>query len=282
MAKRRKPHRNPDHGKGLLKRRAERPMTVESSDPYPSNAYELLDLEITWDPLPDAMVNALPTQTRERMVEIHEELQHNPLAVLPELRELSAKHPEVTSFSNWLIAALHSGSIAEKEEAYSLSKQMFHDKPEYFFARITLADILLERGEIEQAAELFFGPGHGITHLNPGRKTFHISEIRHWAFVCARIKLGLGEETIARSYRDLLNEVEPDSPVLRQLDSMLNGTHAMMFKAMANMRRLFEEVKERAARGKRGRGKKTLVDSPHLSPPSAKSGSDSEQLDLFE
>ena len=45
---------------------------------------------------------------------------------------------------------------------------------------------------------MIFGPELVLTRLYPGREVFHISEIRHWAYLCARIKILQGEPEIAR------------------------------------------------------------------------------------
>jgi len=65
MAKRRKPNRNPDHGKGLLKRLGERPVSVKTRKDQPPEVYHLMNFEITWDVMPDPAVDALPKATRD-------------------------------------------------------------------------------------------------------------------------------------------------------------------------------------------------------------------------
>lgn len=197
MAKRRKPNRNPDHGKGLLKRLAERTVSVKTREDQPPEVYHPMNFEISWDVMPDPARDALPKTTRDRMEKIFVLLQDKPKIVLAELRELAARHPEVPCFTNWLISALRDGTKAEQEEALSLCEQMFRDLPGYFFARTTLADLLLDRGQIDKAAGLIFVPGHSINTLYPGRNVFHISEIRHWAYLSARAKILLGEPKVA-------------------------------------------------------------------------------------
>jgi|GEM_PF-1399817 len=284
MAKRRKPNRNPDHGKGLLKRMAERPVSVQTRKDQPPEVYHLMNFEITWDVMPDPAVDALPKATRDRMEKVFPLMQKNARKLVPELREMSARHPEVPCFRNWLINALRDGSQAERDEALSLCEQMFRDMPGYFFARTTLADLLLDRAKVDEAAALLFVPGHSISTLYPDRKVFHISEIRHWAYLSARAKILLGEPEVAEGYRDMLEELEPDSPAVQDLNDMLDGEKSEIMRMLANLRKFTFKAQERAEKRKeRPKTKKPAnVPAQPASKSSAKSVAHPDQLDLFE
>jgi hypothetical protein len=284
MAKRRKPNRNPDHGKGLLKRLAERPVSVQTSKDQPPEVYHLMNFEITWDVMPDPAVDALPKATRDRMEKLFELAQKQSKSVVAELRELTAKHPEVLCFANWLIAALRRGGKADQEEALSLCDQVFRDHPGYFFARTTLADLWLDRGEIEKASGLLFVPGHSISTLYPARKVFHISEIRHWAYLSARAKILLGEPEIAVGYRDMLEELEPDSPAVQDLNDMLDGEKSGIMRRLASLRKFAVKAQERAGQRKERRKTKEPAKPPAkpATNPPTKSGAHPDQLDLLE
>lgn len=197
---------------------------------------ELLKIDITWDTMADDEVEKLPLRVRDQMDEIFASIHDRPGAVLPALRDLTARFPDVSCLQNWLINALRSGSPLESEEALARSEDLFRKKPKYFFARTTFAELLAENDYVEKAAALMFGEEVSLTRLNPGRKLYHISEIRHWALVCAKIKIHQGELTAARSYRDLLDELEPDSRAVEHLDGLLESDLAMLSKLMANIR----------------------------------------------
>ncbi len=284
MAKRRKPNRNPDHGKGLLKRPAERPVSLKTRKDQPPEVYHLMNFEITWDVMPDPARDALPKATRDRMEKIFVLLQKKPQSVISELRELAGRHPAVHCFTNWLISALRDGTKADQDEALSLCEQMFRDLPGYFFARTTLADLWLDRGEIDKAAGLLFVPGHTISSLYPDRKVFHISEVRHWAYLSARTKILLGEPKVAEGYRDMLEQLEPDSPAVQELNDMLDGEKSDIMRMLANLRKFTVKAKERAGQRKERRKTKEPAKTPKkpASEPSAKSASHPDQLDLFE
>ena len=284
MAKRKRPNRNPDHGKGLLKRMAKRPVSVKTRKDQPPEVYHLMNFEITWDVMPDPAVDALPKATRDRMEEIFPLIQTKANKYVPELRELSTRHPEVPCFKNWLVAALRRGSKADQDEALNLCEQMFRDMPGYFFARTTLADLLLDRARVDEAAALLFVPGYSINTLYPGRKVFHISEVRHWAYLSARAKIMLGEREIAESYRDILEELEPDSPAVRDLNDMLDGEKSEIMRMLANLRKFTVKAQERAEKRKERPKTKEQAKVPAkpASKPPAKPTSHPDQLELFE
>lgn len=199
---------------------------------------QLMSFEITWDVMPDPQTDALPGTTRDRMQKLFDLVHEKPKKAIPELRELAARHPEVLSLRNWLVSALRRGSSSDRDEAFAICEQLFREKPGYFFARTTLADLLLDQGRVEDAAELLFGPEAMLPRLYPGRKVYHISEIRHWAYLCGRTKILQGEPESARSYRNMLEELEPGSPPVQHLDGMLEREAGMLGKLMAVFRKL--------------------------------------------
>lgn len=242
MAKRRKLNRNPDHGRGLLKRLANQSANIPTSHDDAPQQYGVMDFDVTWDPLPDPVRDALPQATQDRLQEVFELVHRNPKSVIKELRDLVALHPDMPSLKNWLIQSLRVGTEADLREALELSQELFQQQPDYFFARTTLADLWLELGEIEsaegieKAAALLFGPDCILTVLYPDRKVFHISEVRHWFYLCARVKICLGEPEIARRYRDILQELEPGSPTVVNLDAMLNQD-SMTFRILSELKK---------------------------------------------
>jgi hypothetical protein len=196
-----------------------------------------MNIKVTWDVMEEPSVEALPEATRDRMDAIHHALFKSPKKILGELRELSASHPDVLCLKNWLIAALRGiGGPAEEAEAADLAERLFRERPDYFFARTGLADIWLDQGKFDQAAGLMFGPGKVLTLLYPGRKEFHISEIRHWAYVCCRILISQGNVDGARTYRDLLNQMEPGSRAVESLDQLLDGNAGYFATLLARFR----------------------------------------------
>lgn len=237
MAKRRKVNRNPDHGKGLLKRLAGGTAHSVRSENGEPEKFVLMNFEVSWEPLPDATVEALPEATRDRMKELFELAHDEPKKAVQELRDLIVLHPDVPCLRNWLIHCLRAGTKADRREAMVQCEELFRRMPDYFFARTTLADLWLDEGAVEKAAELIFAPGCALTHLYPERKVFHISELRHWFYLSGRIKILLGEAGAAESYRDLLDQMEPDSQAVHHLNLMLERANSPLMRFLAKMRK---------------------------------------------
>lgn len=245
---------------------------------------QLMNFEITWDLMPDAEVEALPHATRERMQQLFDLVRQQPSSVIAELRKLAVRHPRVPCLRNWLISALRGGSASDQAEALIICEQLFHETPDYFFARTTLADLWLDAGEVEKAAALLFGPELVLTRLYPGREVFHISEIRHWAYLCGRIKILQGEPEIAEGYRDMLAELEPDSEPVRHLNEMLEGETGMLARLIAGFKKLSDKAKVTHERHQQRQLKKAALQLPAAKksvPKSRTPTSSPEQSELF-
>lgn len=208
---------------------------MTSADGEPEN-YVLMNFEVSWDVMPDAAVEALPEAVRERMERLFELVHAKPKSAVRELRELTVLHPNVPCLTNWLINSLRAGSKADRREAMELCQGLMHRVPNYFFARTTLADLWLDEGAVDKAAELLFGPGCVLTELYPGRKAFHISEVRHWFYLCGRIKILQGEPGAGEAYRDLLEQLEPDSEAVRHLSEMLEDERTLMMRFLSQFK----------------------------------------------
>lgn len=206
-------------------------------------ALHLMQFAISWDIMPDPEVESLPESVRNRMDVLFHRVRENPKSSIADLRDLSASHPKITCLQNWLITALRGGTKSDREEALSLCEQLFRERPDYFFARTTLADIYLDDFRIEEAAALMFGEGITLTQLYPNREVFHISEIRHWAYISGRVKVMQGEPEAARSYRKMLHKLEPDSPAVQGLDKLIDGDLGTIITLMARMKELAETAK---------------------------------------
>ena len=120
-----------------------------------------------------------------------------------------------------------------------LGQELFRQMPNYFFSRTTLAELWLDENNVEKANELLFGKGCELSELYPDRKVFHISEIRNWCYICARTKILLGQLRIAKNYRDMLDDLEPDSKSIRHLDSMLTSKDTQLLRLLNEMKEFY-------------------------------------------
>jgi hypothetical protein len=238
MAKRRKPIRNPDHGKGLIKRLANQLSISEAALGEPQQQYTIMDFEVSWEYMPDPAVVEMTEADQERMEEIYPFLATEPKSVIQDLRDLAALYPKVPCLKNWLINCLRFGTTAERQEAMERGQELFRQMPNYFFSRTTLAELWLDENNVEKANELLFGKGCELRELYPDRKVFHISEIRHWCYLCARIKIFIGQPQIAQNYRDMLENLEPGTETICHLDSLLSSKDTKLLRIFTELKGL--------------------------------------------
>lgn len=236
MAKRRKSPRNPDHGFGLQKRQSA--SAQPGARPDSGEVYNLLQLNITWDALPEPAFDSLPEKEKQRMEGIFKRLHkfglkpHQRDSLIQDIRECKARHPDVRFLENWLINTLRFGTTEQRAEAARLSEDLFQRMPDYFFARTNLAAVRLNQGRAEEAADLILRPECLPNRLEPERKLWHISEIRHWLYLCAKIKIMQGDPDGALSYRDLLAQLEPGCAAVEDLNDLLEGNYAYMTRLL--------------------------------------------------
>ncbi len=171
--------------------------------------------------MPDPEVDALPAEVREEMDRLYDLVKTASPRAVPPLRKLVATYPQVLALQNWLLTVLSHGSKSQQQEARKLTVELFESRPEYYFARTGLAEMHLREGRVEEAASLMLGQANTLQALYPGQKVFHISEVRHWALLCGQILLKTGEIEAAHSYRNLLHQMEPNSPAVQHLDRLM-------------------------------------------------------------
>lgn len=226
-------------GDGQRTRRPEKgPLAFRSRGD--AEVYHLVHFEITWEAMEDDHVKRLPESVRKRMDVLHSTMHRDPAAAEKEIRQLVVKYPDVVCFRNWLCASLR--HLGRPDEAREICIALFSDHPDYFFARTTLAELALDANDIETAERLLTGDGVALTTLYPGRKVFHISEVRHWFFVCGKLQLLKGNVEGARAHRDLLAKVEPNSLAVQELDRLMAPKNVGMLQILGALRRLKDFV----------------------------------------
>ncbi len=114
-----------------------------------------MDLEVTWDTIPDPAIEALPMTTQDRMNEVFQTIHNNPAEAVGELRDLIEQHPDIPCLKSWLTSMLGSShDKKERAEAADPAERLFRERPDYFFARISLAECLVVRGEVGSGRRL--------------------------------------------------------------------------------------------------------------------------------
>jgi len=98
----------------------------------------------------------------------------------------------------------------QEQKAKELAYEIHERFPDYLFGRVNLANILIEKGELERANEL-------IAPLF-SRKRLHFSEFA--ALCAAQIQLSLaeGNRDVAESWLDMMKQIIPDDPNIPALE----------------------------------------------------------------
>jgi tetratricopeptide (TPR) repeat protein len=109
------------------------------------------------------------------------------------------------------------GNLGREQEAEALTIRLHQRHPDYLFARLSLANLAVQRGRLERAREL----------LQPllSRKRFHFGEFA--ALCAAMIKLDLaeGKPEAARSWLDMWRASMPDHPGLAEYERRIGNGH---------------------------------------------------------
>jgi tetratricopeptide (TPR) repeat protein len=145
--------------------------------------------DITDEPLDNRDIKRLPSQVQERIDELYELAQHDPIQAIPALERLIATYPQVPTFYNYLsIAYLHSG---DQEQATALVREAYRRHPQYLFAKVNYANLCLQQGEIEKVPGIF-AHTFDLKQLYPHRTRFHVSEFTGFAWVMYRYFFAIG------------------------------------------------------------------------------------------
>ena len=182
------------------------------STPSTSKQLELLQYEITDEPLENSLINKLPVQVREALDDLYDKAQQRPKEAIPDLEHLVATYPHIPSFYNHLsVAYLYAGDSAKAEE---LVLETYRRFPKYLFAKTNRANNCLQKGEIEKIPGIF-NHKFDLKLLYPRRKRFHISEFVAFAGVMCRYFDAIGEKETAALYYRALKRIAPRHPMTK-------------------------------------------------------------------
>jgi tetratricopeptide (TPR) repeat protein len=188
--------------------------------PDESEVVYLTHYEITDSPIQDRRYRRLPDQIKYAIEHLYEKAQKKPLEAIPEITELIQKYPDLLMLYNYLgVAYARSG---QKEAAEKVIEENFRRDPDYLFARLNYAEILLVKGELERVAEVFDNK-FDLQMLYPNRKRFHISEATGFMGIVGWYFVEIGERETAEKYYEILKQIAPDHPMTRRLHKKLSG-----------------------------------------------------------
>lgn len=141
----------------------------------PPSAFCSKGAEISFASDCSQLKNKLSKQELTHFLDLYEQAQDTPKAILPKLLELAAAHPDLPVVSNLLTYVYI--RLRKVRKAHRLIEESYHNHPDYLIAKINYADLLLRRKKYTQVPPLFEGT-FDLSQLYPGRTSFHYSEFR--------------------------------------------------------------------------------------------------------
>ena len=212
----------------VTKRKKKRVTKKEKAGQPPSpqvlnelKAVRFVEYEITTEPIHDRDYKRLPDPVKDVISRLHHEAQRHPLQAIPELVELIEKYPNVPMLYNFLSVAYSLTGQREKMEEVILEN--YQRNPDYLFARLNYAELCRLQGDYEQIAEIFEHK-FDLKLLYPRRKRFHISEVANFMGLIGVYFFETGQPDVAERYYEMLEQIAPDYPMTRLLQSKLHPT----------------------------------------------------------
>lgn len=198
------------------------------------NGVHVSTYEITYEPMHDRKYKRLPRKVKDALERLHYESQKNPRKAIPELEEWLKKYPQIPLFYNYLSVAY--SRVGDDKKAEEIIKQNIQKNPDYLFARLNYAELLMARREYGKIAEIF-DYKFDLKMLYPNRKRFHISEVANFMGVVGVYFYEIGEREAAEKHYEILREIAPSYPMTKRLKRRLKPGIFLRL-----MRRLFDAL----------------------------------------
>ena len=175
--------------------------------------------EITDEPIQEPAYRRLPKAVKEKLENLYQVAQRHPQQAIPELTELQRKYPRVPQIYNYLAVAY--SYAGEKEKAEEITQENIRKNPNYLFARINQAQLLLAKKEYDKIPEVFENK-YDLQMLYPKRRKFHISEVANFMGILGLYFFRTNQRDMAEKYNDVLQEIASDFPIAKALNRELN------------------------------------------------------------
>ena len=185
-----------------------------------SKKLQYISYEITDEPLEETAYARLPEAVQEQVNTIYTDvLRQKPKEAAAELQSLIEQYPDVPQLHNHLHAAY--ALMGEKAQAKQVLQQTQTRFPDYLFGRISHALDCLQRGDVDEVAEIFDNKFE-LKLLYPEREVFHITEILGFYMVMARYFHAQGKDDRAETYYQLLLQLDPEHEHTRAIGRLLH------------------------------------------------------------
>ena len=179
-----------------------------------SEHLKLVSFSITEEPIDDEYTRRIPAEFEEQFEELYHLVLNSPKKAKPILLEVVEKYPDIVQLRNFLTIVY--SATDEQEKADSVAKQLYHDEPNYLFARVNYAEICLRAGKIEEVSQILDGC-FNLQSFYPDRDTFHLSEVIGFYSMTCRYYLAINEYEAASVCLKFLQQIAPDHQVTKHM-----------------------------------------------------------------
>lgn len=165
---------------------------------------------VTFEPLEEKEDKyKLPPEVGEQYPELHDLTLRQPAQAVPRLEALLERFPEVPKLYNLLAAAY--ARLGQVEKSDELTELNYRRAPDYFFARIGYAGVLVGRGQAE-ACEEVLGHSWDLKEIFPGREMFHVSEVMAFLSLVGRFNAAKGKLEVIPPIYEAMKKLAPEHP----------------------------------------------------------------------
>lgn len=191
---------------------------VDDADGDRPRALTHLSYDITREPLPggDSVLDQVLTANEH--ARLYAQTMTDPEAALPRLRDLLARYPADPMLLNWL-GRCHA-MLEDFDEVERLARLNYERNPAYLFAKVNLAQVALQRGEVDQVPVIFDNK-FDLKLLYPHRSVFHVTEFTAFAAVMAEYFMRTDEHEAAGMILETMEEIDPNHELTVALRELL-------------------------------------------------------------
>ncbi|MBI9091781.1 MAG: hypothetical protein JEZ12_21430 [Desulfobacterium sp.] len=209
------------------------------SDLNPNNIIKALErskgglpqpINVTSEPNEEENLAQVPARDKERLMSLCSQLKLRPLELLPELKAMQARYPNVPTISNYIgITYIASG----QEDLYLSTLWETRERfPDYLFGKISLAEYYLNNQNHQQIPHAL-GRKLELGQHRPAGEAFHISEVRAFFSMIGIYFARTNKITRALFHYCVLADLDHDHPVTQRLGDEI------IYKEVAKLKKRF-------------------------------------------
>jgi hypothetical protein len=212
-----------------------------SRQPRDEAVLELVEYEITNEPMPHPLIRRLPPAERQRVDDIAIKTQKG-RATVEECQALVDRHPDIPVVHNYLANAYQRARMNDK--ARECTEHTYRRFPDYLFGMINYASYLLADGRVEEVTAIL-NRRYSIHLWIRDRRCYHTSEIIAFHGLMVQYFDMVNKPEVSEGYLKIMKQLAPDHPTTRSV--------ARRFGDSQTLRELQNLLKAMTGKGSRSR-----------------------------